>query len=408
MLTTLQAMRNIVSAIEIGTAKVVVLIAEVVHQHSLNIIGIGQSTSRGVQKGEVVDFKSASSCVHAAIQTAEHNAGAQAESAVIAQTGRQLQAFCHNSSIRVAASDNIVSPNDMQRAIREAKSKQLRPGRVYVHHICNGFRLDNHAVANPLNLQGEQLEVTYWHVHSDEQTLSNNIHIANGFGLEVTDIILSSIASGCMATQEQERNNGVMVLDIGCGTTDYALYEKGYIVHTGVIPVGGAHLTNDLALGLRTSYKHAEALKLRCGEATFDRRAPSKRIWIIGDQAIGDRTIPSKALDQILNARLTELFELIKQDVGDRFNSTILSGGVILTGGTSRLPAIEQLAASILGVEVRKAQPSPWVKPSLRGPEYSTVLGLLHYTLVHPKQNLEASSAQNGFLKKMFRFLNLT
>ncbi len=396
---------QIIGAIEIGTSKVVVLVGEIVKGQNLNIIGVGQSSSKGIKKGEIVDFKSASACTHAAIMAAERNAGTQIETVSLAQTGRHLRGFFNTGSVRVTDSENLVSQADINRSISEAKSKQLPPGRLYIHHIQNPFLLDGHTVSAPFKMRGERLEVGYWHVHGDERNVSDAIHVINGFGLKVQDIILSSIASGCMVASEAERENGSIVIDIGCGSTDYAIYRERYIVKTGVIPVGGDHLTNDLSLGLRIDRKNAEKLKLKFGKALFDRNEKSDKIWLIGDLTIGDRMIKRRALHQIINARIEELFLIIKKQVGELLNPKDLAAGAIITGGTSRLSGIDLLAANVLGVGARLAENPSWVREDLRGPEFSTPLGLLYYALTSPEAN-KVIKKQRGLFKRMLNALS--
>lgn len=395
---------QIVGAIEMGTSKVVVLVGEMIKGQNLNIIGIGQSSSKGIKKGEIVDFKSASACTHAAIMAAEKNAGTQIEIVSLAQTGRHLKGFLNMGSVRVTDSENLVSQADIDRSISEAKSKQLPGNRLYIHHIQNSFFLDGHPVSDPFKMRGERLEVGYWHVHGEERNISDAIHVVNGFGLNVQDMILSSIASGCIVASETEKENGAIVIDIGSGVTDYVVYRGGYIVRTGVIPVGGDHLTNDLSLGLRIDCKHAEKLKHKFGKALLDHGEKSDKIWLIGDLTIGDRMIKRRALHQIINARVEELFSMIRQQVGELLNPKDLAGGAILTGGTSRLPEIDALAANVLGLETRLVENPSWVREDLRGPEYSTALGLLYYALTNPEKN-KVSRKQRGIFKRVLSAL---
>ena len=395
---------QIIGAIEMGTSQTVVLVGEVIKGENLNIIGMGQSSSKGISKGEIVDFKSASACTHAAIIAAEKNAGTQIAGVALAQTGRHLQGFFNTSSVRVTDSENLVSRADIERLISEAKSKQLPGNRLYIHHIQNLFLLDGHPVTDPFKMRGERLDVGYWHVHGEERNISDAIHVVNGFGLNVQDIILSSIASGCIVASETERENGTVVIDIGAGSTDYIVYRGGHIVRTGVVPVGGDHLTNDISLGLRIDCKHAEKLKLKFGKALLDRNEKSDQIWLIGDLTIGDRMIKRRALHQIINARMEELFVIIKQQVGELLNPKDLAAGAILTGGTARLPEIDALAANVLGVETRLGDNPSWVREDLRGPEYSTVLGLLYYALTSPEKNT-VSKKQTGILNRIFSAL---
>jgi cell division protein FtsA len=257
---------QIIAAVEVGTSKVFVLVASMIPGKSLNIIGQACLASKGIQKGEIVHFKLAAQKVHEALAVAETSANKRIETVFLSQTGGDLQGFFSKGTVHVAQSNQCVGAQDIQRAKEDAKGRHLPKGRVYVQHIQNPFFLDSREVMHPLGMTGEQLEIGYWSVHASEQKVRDLIHLINNYGLGVSSIVLSSIASGSITTTAEERQAGVLVLDIGCGTTDYVLYRKGVAMATGVVPVGGDHLTNDLSLGLRISLSEAEKFKLTYGD----------------------------------------------------------------------------------------------------------------------------------------------
>lgn len=371
---------KIIAGIEIGTSKVAVLVGEVVPGHGLNIIGLGQSSSVGVRKGEIEDLQAVSDCTHAAILSAEKNAGTQIQHVYLSKSGASLKGMSSHGVTSVNSPDNVVSAEDVYRACENAKGKALPPGRIYVHHMRSAYRVDGELVHKPIGQMGSKLEALYWHVHADERAVSNHIHVINGFGLDVDDMIVSSIASGSILTTETEKRQGVLVVDIGSGTTDYALYRQGRVVRTGVIPVGGDHLTNDLSLGLRISPKMGESIKLRYAKAIIDKEDKDDSVLLHGDLTIGDRPIPRVSIYKIAHARMEELFMILKNRLGSVLNTQNLPGGVVLTGGTSRLSGIEQLAEDTMGVPARVGGSPAWVtKKDLREPEYACPLGLLYY-----------------------------
>lgn len=372
---------KIIGAVEIGTAAITVLVGDIVNGRSLNIIGKQDATSGGLKKGEITDFKAVSNCVHAAIMGAEKSAGAQVETVYLAQTGGHLEGFHHSGAVNVSASDNRVSQSDINRAVAEAKNKRLAPDRLYIHHIRNRFLLDGRAVEDPLGMSGEKLEACYWSVHGDERKVRDHIHVINGFGLSVDDIILSSIAAGTVLASEEEKRAGVMVIDFGAGTTDWVIYQDGIVRRTGVLPVGSDHLTNDLALGLRVNRKYADKLKLGFGKAVLEADDKQEKVWMVGDQMIGDRRIPKQALVQIIRERVSEVFELVKRQAGDWAHGSQLPAGVLLTGGGSRLERIEDVASKALGMPARRGELPSWVHENLQEPEYCAAIGLLHFAL---------------------------
>ncbi|GHC11261.1 cell division protein FtsA [Cerasicoccus arenae] len=393
---------RIIGAVDIGAASVTVLVGDIVNGRSLNIIGKQDATSEGVKKGEIVDFKAVSNSTHAAIMGAEKSAGTQIEAIFLSQTGSHLEGLYNSASVNVSASDNRVSDADMNRVMSEAKNKKLAEDRLYIHHIRNHFLLDGRPTREPLGMQGEKLEVGYWSVLGDERKVRDHIHVINGFGLNVEDIIVSSIASGTVIATDEEKRAGVMVIDLGAGATDWVIYQNGVAARTGVLPVGSDHINNDIALGLRVNRKYAEKLKLSFGKAVLEAEDKQEKVWMVGDQMIGDRRIPKQALVQVIRERVEEIFELVKKQAGELCSAKYLPAGVLLTGGGSQLDQIDVAAEKSLGVPARRGELPSWVHDNLQRPEYCTALGLLHFAL--SGQTLDDTAQQRrqrGLLRRV-------
>jgi cell division protein FtsA len=392
-----------IGAVEIGTSKVSVLVGELSNGRSLNIIGFGECQSRGVIKGAVVDFRAASDAVHSALGSAEHSAGVRIDSVYLAQTGGHLEGFYNEASVSVSAADNMVSSMDIDTVCRLAKAKSLPEGRMVVHNIRRPFRLDGRLVPDPEHLVGQRLDVGYWTVHGQENKIADNIHVIRGFNVPVAELILSSLAAGTMVTSAEDRQNGVLVIDIGAGTTDYVLYRDGSAYVTGVVPVGGSHLTNDISLGLRLTEGQAEKLKLRFGRATVQSKDKSDKVWLNGDFAIGDRQFPRQAIEQIISARTWEIFEVVKKRLGPAFAAERINAGVVLTGGTSKLTAITEAAGKVFGIQARVGETPGHINDNLRDPGFSTALGLLYFGLNSSAEGAApARRRAPGFLSKLF------
>lgn len=372
---------QIIGAIEIGTSKIVVLIGEILKRRRLNIIGFSELPSVGIKKGEILDFKAISEATHTAIALAEKMAEASIERVYLAQTGSHVQGFFHTATVNVSAANSVVRSEDVDRVLKEAKAKQLPEGRLYVHHIHNGFQLDGKLVKKPIGLEGQQLSVGYWSVHAEAQRVRDMIHVVNGFGLTVEDVILSSLACASVVTTEAEKSSGVLVIDLGAGVTDYVLYSGGFVVRTGILPIGGDHLTNDLSLGLRIEHQSAERLKCDIGKAIVEAEDDQQIMWLVADKTLGERSIPKQMMMRILEARCREMFELIRLDLEELWESGHRPSGIILTGGGALLNKINILAERIFEVPVRFGENPAWVREDLRLPAYSTVLGLLNYAL---------------------------
>lgn len=391
-----------IGAVEIGTSKVTVLVCEFTGRE-LAIIGYGECQSRGVIKGVVVDYKAASECAHAAMEAAEQNAGEQIDLVYLAQTGGHLEGFYNEAAVNVKSADNMISELDVDTVCRLATAKELPAGRMVVHNIRRPFRVDGRLVpGNPEHLVGQRLEVGYWTVHGQESRLADNIHVIRGFNLEVRELILAGLASGHMVTTAEERQHGVLAIDIGAGVTDYVLYRDGGPYLTGVVPVGGSHLTNDLSLGLRLTEGQAEKLKLRHGRAEVQARNKTDKVWLDGNFTIGDRQFPQQTIEQITAARTWEILEVVKKKLGGAFTPEACPSGVVLTGGTAKLPGIAECAAKVFGVPAHLGETPSWVNENLRDPGFSTALGLLYYGLASQAERMAPARRKRGFLQKLF------
>ncbi|MFO1451523.1 MAG: cell division protein FtsA [Opitutaceae bacterium] len=391
-----------IGAVEIGTAKVSVLIGELTNNRSLSIVGMGECASRGVIKGSVFDFKAASDSAHSALLEAERSAGIRVDEVYLAQTGGHLDGFSSDASVQVSAANNMVSDFDIDAVCNIARTKQLPEGRMVVQRLRRPFRLDGRLVPDPDSLVGRELQVSYFVVHGQENRIADNIHVIRGFNVRVSELILASLASGAVVTAPDERQHGVLVLDIGAGTTDYVLYRDGMPYLAGVVPVGGSHLTNDLALGLRLTEGQADKLKLRFGRATLQTKSREEKVWLNGDFAIGDRQFPKQTIEQITSARIWELLEVVKKKLGPGFEADKTGAGVVLTGGTSKLPGMAEAAGKVFGIPAHISEAPAWVSENLRDPSFSTVLGLLHYGLSARPEVPTAARRSPGLFKKLF------
>ena len=399
---------RVVGAIEIGTSKVVVLVGEIVGNGGLNVIGHVAATSKGVKKGVIDASPAACDCVHAAIMTAEKNANTRIDEVYLAQTGSHLQGAFNIGVSSVRSADGIVDGEDINQAREDAKRRKLPEDRIYIHHIRNPFRLDGQLIENPLDQEGKRLEVGYWTVHGDKRHISNSLTAIRSFDLEVRDMIASSLASSAILLEDSEKEAGALLIDLGAGTCDYALYRGGYIVKTGVVAVGGDHITNDLSMGLRIGRKAAEEIKIKYGRALYASGDRDEKVWLYGDLTIGDREYPKAAITRIIEARVGEIFTIIKEELEEAslFLPSDIAAGVFLTGGSSRLEGLATAAEKQFGLEARLATAPPEFTAELQRPEYSTALGLLHYALTGQEER-EPASKPVGLFGLLTNILNI-
>jgi len=392
---------RIVAAVEIGTGKIAVLVGEISRGRALNIIGVGVAPSRGVMKGEVVDYRTACEAAHQALEMAEKRAGVRIEEVWLAQSGGHLDAFYNEASVNVKSADNTVTALDIASVCDLAKEKELPAGRSRIHEIRRPFRLDGRAVPDPEHLSGRRLEVGYWIVHGPESKISDNIHVVGGYHLEVRELVLASLATGSLLTSAEERAQGVLVIDIGKGVTDYVLYRDGHVLATGTLPVAGDHLTNDLSIGLRVTHAQAEMLKLRHGRATTLTRDKADKVWLNGDASFGDRQLPKMAIETIAAARTLELLEVVRARLGTAFVAENCGAGVILAGGGAKLPGLEEAASRVFGLPARRGEPPGWVKEELRDPMFSTVLGVFQFGLRTAHEHAVPPRRKTGLLSNL-------
>lgn len=391
---------QIIGALEIGTSKVAVLVAEVIDPFRLNIIGKSVVETTGVKKGRILDSKRTNACVHHAITEAEKDAGVNLKSVYMSLSGSHIVGEKQVGKAQVSHMAKIVTEYDVNRAQQEAKRRELPPGRVYVQFMRNPFEVDGLRVDEPYSVKGHELTANYWAVHADETLLKNQIQIVNSFMVKVEEMFLGSLASGRIVATDDEKETGVLVLDIGAGTTDYALYSDGYVLRTGVIDVGGDHITNDISLAMRIPWENAERLKIEQGKAVVKEEEDDEMVWMRGDLSIGDRKLSRRVLHKIVNVRVDELFQLIKHDVSPVLEEYKVKPSVVLTGGTSRLTAIEILAHQVLKMPVRVGRNPDWVIPELQKPELSTVIGLLQFAFTDVSGDLPEQPRQRSFFSR--------
>jgi cell division protein FtsA len=397
-----------IGAVEIGTSKVTALVGEYTGRE-IAIIGCGECPSRGVIKGSVVDYRAATECTHNALEIAERDANERIDHVYLAQTGGHLEGFYNEASVNVKAADNMIEMDDIRTVCDLAKAKDLPLGRMVVHNIRRPFRVDGRLVpTSPENLVGQKLEVGYWTVHGQEQRLADNIHVIRGFNLEVRELVLSSLASGHMVTSMEERQNGVLAVDIGAGTTDYVLYRHGAPHTTGVLAVGGGHFTNDISIGLRLTEGQAEKLKLRFGRAVIQARDKGEKVWLDGNFAIGDRQFSRHAIESITAARAWELLEVVRKRLGNAFSPETCAAGVVLTGGAAKMPALVECASKVFGTAARLGEAPSWVNENLRDPGFHTALGILYYGVSSLSDNAAATRRKGGFLRNVSRLFAST
>ena len=307
---------SIIVGLEIGTSKVCAVVGELGADGALNIVGLGQSRSRGVRKGEIADAPSAEEDVRHAIVEAEQMADVEIRSVYLGVTGGHLRGFNNRGVHPVVSADREISEDDVQDVIKNAKAINLPAQNHVIHAIRQHFLVDGQdGITNPVGMLGSRIEVDVHVVHGNLNRLQNAIRTVKGLQLEVDDIVFNGLASSLALLTNEQKELGSLVIDIGGGTTDYVVYANGIIKHTGVLAVGGDHVSNDLAYGLKVPLSRAEQLKIEHGSSFPDEANKGQTITISSDLGLPLKTVNRGHLRRIMSLRLEEIFQLVGQDL---------------------------------------------------------------------------------------------
>jgi len=391
----------IVVGIDIGTTKICTLVARVEGERSLRILGVGIEPAQGIRKGTIVDLQAASQSIARSIEKAERSSGLEVTAALVSLAGSHVSSV--NSKGVVGIAGRVIDQDDVARALDAAQAVAIPHNREIIHVIQRGFTVDGQdGIRMPIGMHGYRLEVEAHIITAAAATVENLRQSVQASGVEVTQFVLNPLASAEVVLSETERQMGVVVCDIGGGTTDMAIYIDGDVWHTMVLGVGGNHVTSDIAHGLRLSIAQAEDIKKQYGHAVQD-EIDEKDIFsarIFGEETATQ--ISRRELSMIVEARMEEIFDLVLQEIKRSGYDGLLPAGMVLTGGSSLLPGTRTLASRVMGLPVRIARPENMVglTDQLHSPAYSTSVGLLYWALMMneaaPSTNSRGGSRRKG------------
>ena len=370
--------RDLLVGLDIGTSKVVALVAELAPDGQFNVVGVGQTASKGLKKGVVVNIEATVQSIQKALEEAEVMADRQIVQVFTGIAGNHIVSF--NSSGMVAIRDKEVGQGDVERVLETAKAINIPTDQQILHILVQEFIIDGQEdVREPIGMSGLRLEVKVHIVTGAVSAAQNIVKCVRRCGLEVNDLILQPLASSLAVLTDDEKELGVVLVDIGGGTTDIAIYCQGSIRHTAVIPIAGDQITNDIAMALRTPTIDAEDLKIAHGIARQEMADPTAMIDVPG---VGDREprpMSKQALAAVIEPRVEELFTLVRGVVRDSGYEDMVSSGIVLTGGTSLMPGMVELAEQVFLRPARIGAPEyrGHLHEVLRSPRYATSIGLL-------------------------------
>ncbi len=388
---------HIVVGLDIGTTKICAIVAEVTEEGTVNIIGVGSSPSRGLRKGVVVNIESTVESIKRAVDEAELMAAVQIESVYTGIAGSHISG--ENSTGVVALKKEEVTCDDVQRAIEAARMMAVIPqDRRILHVLPREFMVDDQdGIRDPLGMFGTRLEVDVHIITGAVTSAQNIIKSVNRAGLDVVDIVLQPLASSEAVLSPEERELGVAMVDLGGGTTDLAIFVEGSIRHTAVLPIGGQHLSTDLAIGLRTPQAEAEKIKIRHGVALAEMVKENEKVEVpsVGERPA--RTVSRKCLAEIIEPRVEEMFDLVHREIIRTGYEGMLAAGVVITGGTSMLDKMPEAAERVLDLPVRRGVPNGvgGLRDIVSSPMHATGVGLILHARHHADE-LETAGLRHG------------
>lgn len=379
---------NLIVGLDIGTSKVLVIVAQLQADGQLEIIGIGSHPSRGMRKGIVVNIDATVQAVQRAVEEAELMAGCQISSVYTGITGGHIHSF--NSHGFVAVKSGEVVAEDMARVIEAARAVSIPAEQKILHIIPQEYTVDHqNGIMDPIGMSGIRLEGKIHIVTAAISAAQNLVNCIRRCGLEVNEIVLEQLASSYAVLTEDEKQLGVCLIDIGGGTTDIAVYADGALRHTAVLTVAGDQVTNDLAVAFRTPHHNAEAVKIKygCAFKRFADRSKSITLPTLGQQlpnqpaAQQSQQVSQSDLSEIIEPRFEELFALILEELQRSGWDGLLSAGIVLTGGSAMMPGVQELAANIFQSHVRLGVPryTTGMPEMVSNPIYATGVGLVLY-----------------------------
>ena len=374
---------QIVVGIDIGTTKVCTLVAREDVPGQLRILGVGVEPSRGMRKGVVVDLETVAQVISRSVDKAERTSGIEITSALVSLAGSNVSS--ENNRGVVGVTGKIIDQNDVARAIDAARAITVPHNREIVNVIQRGFTVDGqNGIRSPLGMHGYRLEVETHIITASSASVENVRQCVESVGIDVASFVLNPLASAEVALTETERQMGVIICDIGGGTTDIAIFVDGDVWYTSVLAVGGNHITSDIAQGLRLPLSQAEEVKINHGRAGV---FPVDAEQYFNVKPFGEQEpiqISLKDLMHIINARVEEIFSLVVEEIKHSGYDGLLPAGLVITGGTSNLPGIRTVAGKVMGLPVRIAKPDGLIgmTDQLSSPAFSTSIGLLKWALM--------------------------
>ena len=393
--------RNVVAAIDVGTTKICTIIADASDGYSPRVVGVGISPSRGLHKGLVVNINEARESIRDSVKKAEQASDYTVESAYVGVTGRHVTSMNNHGVVAITRNDRVVRPDDLKRVLSAAQSVKTAGDRRLLHVIPRGYAVDGQAgVKNPVGMHGFRLDVETHVITAAVTSIQNLVKCIRSIGIDIEDLVLEPLASSEAILTPDEKQVGVILADIGGGTTDVAVFRDGSIWHTSILPVAGYQLTRDVAIGLGLPFDVAEEMKKKYGSVMPVYEGQSDNAPAISQDGHG---VSYQDLSDIIRARVEEIMKLILLEMPNSDYESLVPAGLVLTGGSSNLAGIATLGRDTLRLPVRVGAPNDvsGIGDVLRDPAYATSVGLLLWGSKHEGQRSWKSGIFGNALNRL-------
>jgi cell division protein FtsA len=397
--------------IDVGSSKVCTLVGEVDDERDVRVIGVGLVPSRGVRKGVVVNVADATAAIAASVEKAERTSGYQIERAYVGLSGTHVSSLNSRGVVGISRREQGITVEDVDRVLDAAHAIAVPHNQEVVHVVPRGYIVDGQdGVRDPIGMHGFRLEVEAHIVVGSSTSIQNLVKCVEAAGVEVDELVLASIAAGDAVLAETEREMGVVLADIGAGTTDVAIFIDGTVWHTVTLGVGGEYITGDIAIGLRLPPDVAEQLKVKHGHACAAQVPPEARVNVSAFGGETRQALPRWKLAEIIEARVEEILSMIQQEIKRSGYDGLLPAGVVLCGGTAQLPGIQELGRDVLDLPVRVGAPQEihGLVDRIANPAHAVGAGLMGWGLTvdtRPQLRKPGPSVGKRFLDWLRAFL---
>ncbi|HET6408882.1 MAG TPA: cell division protein FtsA [Chthoniobacteraceae bacterium] len=396
---------QIVVGLEIGTSKVCAVVGEIKVDGTVKILGVGEAPSRGVRKGEIVDFETAGKCVREALVDAEEKSDVMIGSVYLGVTGSHISSFNNRGAVNIPEDREEITDDDFDEVQASAREVSIPAQNMFLHTILQHYYVDGHdGILNPIGMLGRRLEADFHVIHGVGTRIKNSVRCVKELDIEVLDVVFNPLAAAQVVLDQNQKNLGALVVDMGGGTTEYIVYVDGAVKASGCLAIGGDHITNDLSLGLRIPMARAEKLKIEEGSVLIGGSQKSEYIVLKDETGFAGKEIEREMLNTIVHCRVRETFELLKRELDQYGFLPYLGAGMLFTGGCSLIDGVNHLAEDVFGLPVHltHAHAMSGLTSAFENPQLSTAIGLIKYAQAMMPERQMTGSLSTFFKKLKF------